>query len=66
MKIFTVGIVRAYQKMARVELCETGKSRMNIDDSRGAANTLHNFRIRGLWTACTRLMRKNLNTQEFD
>jgi hypothetical protein len=51
---------------ARIELCETAKSRMNTDDSQFGFGGLHKFRVRGLWTACTRLMGKNLNRQEFD
>jgi hypothetical protein len=59
------GILRAYQMAERIELCETAKKCMNIDDLRLRWNTLHNFRVTRLWTACTRLIRKHLNPNKF-
>jgi hypothetical protein len=38
---------------------------MDIEDSQAAANPLHNSRVTGLWTACTRLIRKHLNLHKF-
>jgi len=58
-------ILRAYQRTERDSLCETAKKCMNIDDLRLPWNTLHNFRITRLWTACTRLIRKHLNPHKF-
>jgi hypothetical protein len=57
--------LRAYQRRKSLSLCETAKKRMNIDDLRLPWNTLHNFRITRLWTACTRLIRKHLNPHKF-
>ena len=58
-------ILRAYQRTKRIELCETAKYPIDIDDSRVPSRALHNFRITCLWTACTRLIRKHLNPHKF-
>jgi len=52
--------------MERDSLCETAKKCMNIGDLRLPSNPLHNFRITRLWTACTRLIHKNLHPHKFD
>jgi len=34
---------------------------MNTGDLQFGSNALHKIRVTGLWTACTRLIRKHLN-----
>lgn len=41
------------------------ENRMNAGDLRARGNQLHNFRVTGLCTGCTRLMNKKLQTHEF-
>jgi hypothetical protein len=43
--------------MVSIDMCETAKSRMNTGDLRLSLPALHNIRVTGLWTACTRLIR---------
>jgi hypothetical protein len=54
-------ILRAYRRTASVAMCETAKWRMNTGDLRLSLKALHNIRVTGLWTPCTRLIRKHLN-----
>jgi len=42
---------------------ETPKNCVNIDDFRCVRHPLHNFRVTGLWTACTPLIKHELQNR---
>jgi hypothetical protein len=59
------GFLRACRMRRDVELCESAKSRMNIEDSSGREPELHNRCVTRLWTSCTSLIFKHLFRHNF-
>jgi hypothetical protein len=62
----TIESPRVRESRREFRFGELRKNRMNAGEFRWRANELHNFRVTLLWTACTRLIKRQLRNREFD
>ena len=65
-KICTTRIRARHRKSASRNPQTLAKSRINTGPDKAFGLQLHNSRVTRLWTGCTRLTNKKLETHEFD